>query len=1344
MKLQKLYPHTVRSKVTLFTLGIFLLSTWALALLGSWILRDDMRQLTEEQQFSAATTVAADIDSDLVDRLTALELTSKKIASTFQGDTGAVQAALEDRPIVHSMFNAGVVVFQLDGTAIADTQPEAGRIGVNHLDIQTVEKALRAGQSNIDLPAIGSKLGASVFAITVPVHDGQGRVIGGLSGLTNLAQSNFLDKMTGSPYGKTGGYILVAPAQRLIVTASDKSRVMEKLPPAGVSPALDRFIGGYRGSEIFTNPIGIEVLASTQSIPVVGWYVAVVLPTAEAFAPIERLQQRLLWATIVLTMVAAGLTRWMLKRQLAPMWAAFDTLGALGESTVFPKALPIARSDEIGKLIGAFNHLLDQLAQREGLLKQVLDTSSVAIFVVDMGGYITQANRRMAEMFGCNQEELLGREYVSLIHPDERAIGRQKMLDLLASTISTVDLDRLYWRADRSSFWGHLTGKRLIGIDGVERGLVGVIADITARVEAKLFEEFRNDVLEMMAKGQPLPTILNSIAQGVERLMPGAWCSISLLDENGLHLVGVAAPSLPVSYLQALLGLEMSGGASACATAAASGKLVVVEDIMANPSWQLWREAAAGAGLLACWAQPVLAFTGQALGIIATYHRKIHTPSAAELALTERAAHLASIAVERQRAQETLWASEERFRSLMESIPSMAVQGYSQDGAVVFWNQASQRLYGYSAAEAMGRNMLDLIIPHGMRDGVAAAMRHSFATGDPIPDGELVLQAKDGSPVPVFSSHALVRRFGRSSELFCLDIDLSERKQAQERLQLAANVFNHAREGILVTTADGTIIDVNQAFSRITGYTREEVLGKNPRILSSGRQGKAHYAAMWRDLVKDGHWYGEVWNRRKNGQIFAEMQTISAVYDDQGKLLQYVALFSDITSQKEHQQQLEHIAHFDALTGLPNRALLADRLHQAMAQATRRGQYLALAFLDLDAFKAINDSHGHDAGDHLLIALAARMKQTLREGDTLARIGGDEFVVVLADLNDATACQPLLVRLLEAAAQPVHVDQLTLCVSASLGVTFYPQADDVGADTLLRQADQAMYQAKLAGKNRYHIFDAEQDRTVRGHHESLEHIRRALEEHEFVLYYQPKVNMRTGQVVGAEALIRWQHPERGLLSPAEFLPVIEDHALAIDVGEWVLNSALDQMQIWQEAGVTLNVSVNVGARQLQQSDFVPRLKAILAKHPKVAPARLELEVLETSALEDIEGVSAVITTCGSLGVRFALDDFGTGYSSLTYLKRLPASLLKIDQSFVRDMLEDADDLAILKGVIGLANAFHRDVIAEGVETIEHGAMLLQLGCDLAQGYGIARPMLAQDLPGWLQTWRPDPSWTIGR
>ena len=602
-----------------------------------------------------------------------------------------------------------------------------------------------------------------------------------------------------------------------------------------------------------------------------------------------------------------------------------------------------------------------------------------------------------------------------------------------------------------------------------------------------------------------------------------------------------------------------------------------------------------------------------------------------------------------------------------------------------------------------------------------------------------IVTQEEGVPIRltgIFQDISVQRNNQRKLEQSNLDL-----ANANAALTLAASVFSHAGESIIITDTAGIIVDVNEAFTTITGFNREEAIGQNARILKSGQQSSEFYTEMWQTLQQKNYWTGEVWNRRKDGEVYAEIKTISAVHDEQGSTTHYVAIGNDITTMKEHQEQIERIAHYDILTNLPNRVLLADRLSQAMLQCSRHEQSLAVAFLDLDGFKAVNDAHGHDMGDELLIVLSARMKEALRENDNLARIGGDEFVAVLVDLATVEDCEPILERLLLAVFEPVTIDGVVLNVSASIGVTLYPQ-DNSAADLLMRHADQAMYKAKQLGKNRYHLFDTAQDDAVKVQRESLEAIRRALDNHQFVLHYQPKVNMRTGLVVGVEALIRWQHPERGLLSPIEFLPVIENHAMMVEVGEWVIESALTQIGQWQAMGLNLPVStsVNIAAVQLQQPDFTVRLTNLLAAHPNVEPRYLELEVLETTALEDVHLVSTIMNDCMALGVNFALDDFGTGYSSLTYLRRLPASMIKIDQSFVRDMLIDAEDLAIVEGVIALAKSFKRDVIAEGVETIEHGTALLQLGCELAQGYGIAKPMPASDVPTWINDWKPDVSW----
>lgn len=565
-------------------------------------------------------------------------------------------------------------------------------------------------------------------------------------------------------------------------------------------------------------------------------------------------------------------------------------------------------------------------------------------------------------------------------------------------------------------------------------------------------------------------------------------------------------------------------------------------------------------------------------------------------------------------------------------------------------------------------------------------------------------------------------------------VDLTERHAASSHLQLAASVFKHAREGIMITDTSGTIVDVNSTFAKMSGYTRDELVGVNPRILNSSRHSRDFFSTMWTELHDYGYWTGEIWNRRKDGDLYAQMLTISAVVEDDSMAHHYVALCTDITAIKEQQHTLERIAHYDALTALPNRVLLADRLHQAMTSCQRQSRFAAVAYLDLDGFKAVNDTYGHAAGDQLLITVSRRMKAVMREGDTLARIGGDEFVAVLANLDHQDSYIPIVERMLAAASEPTEVvPNQEKQVSASIGLTVYPW-DDSDPDRLLRHADQAMYVAKQGGKNQYHLFDIAQDAEIQILQQTIEEVLRAFEHNEFVLYYQPKVNLHTSEVTGVEALIRWNHPTKGMQLPAAFLPALQGHSLSNDLGEWVIFTALTQILAWQNLGLRVPVSVNIDATQLQKPGFAAELSATLGAFSLLHAGLLELEILETSALADIEQVSQAMRECQKLGVQFALDDFGTGYSSLTYLKRLPAEYLKIDRSFVRDMLDDANDLAIIQGIIGLTSAFGRHAIAEGVETQQHSDLLLAMGCHMAQGFFIAQPMPAEQFPAWLAEW----------
>ncbi len=564
-----------------------------------------------------------------------------------------------------------------------------------------------------------------------------------------------------------------------------------------------------------------------------------------------------------------------------------------------------------------------------------------------------------------------------------------------------------------------------------------------------------------------------------------------------------------------------------------------------------------------------------------------------------------------------------------------------------------------------------------------------------------------------------------------------ERQHADEKLYLAARIFDETHEGITITDANANIIDVNPAFCKITGYSREEILGKNPRFLNSGKQTKSFYKKMWATLNKKGYWQGEVWNRKKNGVLYAQRMNVSTLLDEDGNITHYMGLFSDITVAKQQQKSLELLAHYDVLTNLPNRTLFADRFAQAIAHSKRANSLLAVCFIDLDEFKPVNDTYGHEVGDKVLIEVAQRVKASIREQDTVSRLGGDEFTLLLGDMDSIEQCHLAIHRIQQAIAKPYLIEGKSIKIAASSGMTIYP-LDDADPDTLIRHADSAMYTAKMLGRNRYHLFDASHEQQLKQHQSKLKEIEIGFANDEMCLYYQPKVNMKTGVVYGVEALIRWIHPEKGIIPPLDFLPFIADTELEITIGNWVMEEAWAQLASWRETGLDLEMSVNVSAFHLEWEGFFNQLNDLLAKHTHIPAKFLQLEILESSVLADLNQINQIIKQCRqALGVKVALDDFGTGYSSLTHLRRIAVDTIKIDQSFVRDMLEDPNDYALVKGVIALAHAFQRDVIAEGVETNAHGVALMEIGCIHAQGYGISRPIPAEKFIAWINLYQFD-------
>jgi diguanylate cyclase (GGDEF)-like protein/PAS domain S-box-containing protein len=677
-------------------------------------------------------------------------------------------------------------------------------------------------------------------------------------------------------------------------------------------------------------------------------------------------------------------------------------------------------------------------------------------------------------------------------------------------------------------------------------------------------------------------------------------------------------------------------------------------------------------------------------------------------------------------------------------------------GNILEVNKATLKMFKYAEKSSMiGRTPFEMAAPIQPNGQTADELGHyllNLAACQGVIHFEWHMQASDGSVVPTEVTLTLIHGYKSQHEtvIHCSIRDLTEQYALRDALiaekERAEITLASIGDAVITTDTDGRVAFMNHVASALTGWPEKDALNRPLaeifNIINETTREQAH------NPVDEVLAHGKKVNLAnhtilisRHGEEYPIEDSAAPIYLPDGRLLGCVLVFHDVSEKHALMKTMSWQAGHDVLTGLPNRALLADRFSRAIAAAQRQKNLLAVCMLDLDGFKPINDQYGHAIGDQVLIEVASRLKLVVRGEDTIARLGGDEFVLLLSEFTEPSQVEATLTRILAVLSVPYLVNDLTLTTSASVGIAIYP-LDDADADTLMRHADQAMYIAKQVGRNRMHWFDAAHDQAAQTMLRTVERIRLALSQHELCLYYQPKVNMRTGAVTGMEALLRWQHPERGIVPPLEFLPVVEQHDLIAGIGEWVITEALRQISLWQAAGQYWRVSVNIAARHFQQDNFFGRLKTLLASHPDVDPRYLEIEILESIALGDLKHVQQLIRACQALGISFSLDDFGTGYSSLSYLKRLPAETIKIDQSFVRDMLEDMDDLSMIEAVINLATAFKRKVVAEGVETAEHGVMLMRLGCDVGQGYGIARPMSAQKVLSWAAQFKPDPKWVL--
>ena len=654
------------------------------------------------------------------------------------------------------------------------------------------------------------------------------------------------------------------------------------------------------------------------------------------------------------------------------------------------------------------------------------------------------------------------------------------------------------------------------------------------------------------------------------------------------------------------------------------------------------------------------------------------------------------------------------------------VISFNSQGKIESLNQSALEIFGYSNAEL---NNMDIMELFSTTDGTEAEFSvSSLITFDAGKNSHIVKnligRLKDGGICHMYLTVIKLEQDG-ISRFFGIIRQTTELKRLEKKVSLAASVFDNMSEAISVTDADKNYVWINPAFSKITGYSPEEVIGRNPKLMASGRHDAKFYQQMWESINESGYWHGELWDRRRNGEIYPKRISIVAVKDKQELLQNYVAIFSDISERKASDERIHYMAHYDALIHLPNRVLLHDRILQAVMSAPRDKKKVAILFLDLDRFKNINDTLGHSIGDLLLQAVAERLKSCIRSSDTVARLGGDEFIAVIPDLHDGAHAATIAQKILDSISNHFIIRDMELHTTASIGISLFPD-DGTANEELIANADVAMYRAKDSGRNNYQFFSPAMNNSSYERLTMENKLRRALERQEFVLHYQPQVNSETGRIIGAEALVRWRHPEMGLVPPGMFIPIAEESGLIVTIGEWVLGEACRQCKAWQLEGLPpVTVAVNLSAVQFQQKNLKDMIADVLQKN-ELEPHWLELEITESGIMQNSETAVKTLHALKQMGLKLSIDDFGTGYSSLSYLKKFPIDKLKIDQTFVRDITTDQDDAAIVVAIIGMAKALKLRVIAEGVETGDHLNYLNSNGCFEMQGYFFSKPVPAYE------------------
>ncbi|MEJ1464692.1 MAG: EAL domain-containing protein [Candidatus Sedimenticola sp. (ex Thyasira tokunagai)] len=925
------------------------------------------------------------------------------------------------------------------------------------------------------------------------------------------------------------------------------------------------------------------------------------------------------------------------------------------------------------------------------------------------------------------------------IHPEDRDCWEQSFN---AAISGLEDYDVHYRIVKPHGDIRHISAKAELVRDnnGRPTSMFGIVQDVTEqqRRERKLGR--LNRTYEMLSRcnkslirAQSEEQLLNEfcdhiVATGGYRV---AWVGCAKDDEEKtVEPVAVAGDSIGYVRKAQLTWADTPRGQGPGGRAIRTGKPVIIRDVRTDELFQPWCEVAFAQGYRSVTAFPLTA-NGNACGALFIYAEDTDAFDSEEVQLLENLAEDLSYGVHalrarrrRDEAEAELEESEQRFKDFAASASDWFWES-DPDRRFTFLSDHFADSTGVSPELIIGKRCEELTA-FDPNDANWSRHLQGLEERRPFKNFQFWHFAEDGrricsrmSGIPIFDDKGGFLGYRGTAA------DVTTQVNTDEELRLAAAVFESTLEGVMVVTVDGTILAVNKAFTTITGYKEDEALGQKPSMLRSERHDSAFYATMWSAIHKDGHWSGEVWNRRKNGEVYPEWLNISSVKGEQGEVNRYVAVFSDITAMKQSEERLFHLAHHDPLTNLPNRLMFSVLLEHSLERVERIGEQIAVLFLDLDLFKNINDSFGHPTGDLLLQRVAKRLAATIRKEDTVARLGGDEFILLLEQVGDMQTAATIAEKLLHDLRQPFHINGQELYVAASVGISISPN-DGTDGDMLIKNADAAMYRAKDRGRGSYCFYTEELTVSAMERVVLERGLRQALEQNQLVVYYQPQYSLLSGKLVGAEALVRWQHPEKGLIHPDNFIPAAEACGLILPLGDWVLRESSRQMSHWLQEGLDIErISVNVSGQQVERSDLVSIVREIL-EETGLQPQHLELEITESCIMREAESAIKSLAELKMMGVHLAVDDFGTGYSSLSYLKQLPIHKLKIDRSFIKDIPEDPNDEAISRAILALGHSLQLEIVAEGVETKVQEGFLKEGGCDEVQGYLYSRPLPAKE------------------